>query len=147
MTICAAVHSPPRPLPVGLQLVVRVKPLTGRVDRGVELEVEVAGKVLHVSGEGGCLHLLGVQLQEGPAEKRGIVHLYRNFRQTATPASTTPLLFPSHLVQLFQSFSPDRILHTAITHVISVRIGMVESHVNSDALHHVRLHHSNAIIM
>lgn len=126
--MCAAVHSPPRPLPVGLQLVVRVKPLTSRVNRGVELEVEVAGEVLHIGGEGGCLRLLGVQLQEGPAEKRGIVHLYRNFRQTATPPPTTPFLFPSHLVQLFQGFSPECILHTAITQVIPV-LESQESHI------------------
>lgn len=61
--------SPPCPLSVGLQLVVAVQPLACCVDRGVELEVEVTGKVLHVGREGECLLLLGVQLQEGPAEK------------------------------------------------------------------------------
>ena len=64
-----AARSPSCPLPVGLQLVVAVQPLACCVNRGAELEVEVTGKVLHVGREGERLLLLGVQLQEGPAER------------------------------------------------------------------------------
>ena len=104
MTTCGAVCLPPRPLSVGLQLVVSVQPLAGCVDRGVELEVEVTGEVLHVGGEGGCLLLLGVQLQEGPGEEKDIVlctPLQSLQIHTATPPSNKSFLFL--LVQPFQS--------------------------------------------